>query len=353
VGDRVVALAPAAGGEVVTSETATVVALDTPAGALVVRTEEGGALHRLEAAEIAADRLDHAYALTVHRAQGSTVARAHALEDGGGRELAYVKMSRARERSTVYVVATDMDQAREDLVREWSAERRPAWVIDSGTPLTDPAAVEVSARVAPPMRAALRRGRLIAERAAIAAVIPPDPRAEIRSVETELARVHHRRGALGAGADPYHQGPIGHALWEHRQAEMNLGRLQRELERPDASRRDRRRTRAALEGWRERHRVTARELDSLLTPEAARLDAEETRLTGRLSGLREQESTYRDWIIRHPEAARRLDHLSRQIEALDTGLPRGRGVPERAVGLEWPGLRPPVVAHDLGLDLGL
>lgn len=47
--------------------------------------------------------------------------RAHFLEDGGGRELAYVKMSRARDRSTVYAVADNVQQATEDLVREWSA----------------------------------------------------------------------------------------------------------------------------------------------------------------------------------------------------------------------------------------
>jgi ATP-dependent exoDNAse (exonuclease V) alpha subunit len=112
VGDRVVALAPGAGGSVVTSETGTVVALEAKTRALVVRMDDGGDLRRLEAEEIAGGRLAHAYAVTVHRRQGSTVQRAHALEDGGGRELAYVKMTRAKDRSTVYVVADDIDQAR-------------------------------------------------------------------------------------------------------------------------------------------------------------------------------------------------------------------------------------------------
>lgn len=98
-------------------------------------------------------------------------------------------MHRAKDRAIVYVVADDVEQAAEDLVREWSAERRPAWVIDSGTPVTDPAAVEASLRVAKPMRDALRRGRLVAERAAIAAVIPPEPSADINSAEKELARL--------------------------------------------------------------------------------------------------------------------------------------------------------------------
>lgn len=51
--------------------------------------------------EIGADRLAHGFAVTVHRSQGATVERAHALEDGGGRELAYVKMSRATDGTTV------------------------------------------------------------------------------------------------------------------------------------------------------------------------------------------------------------------------------------------------------------
>lgn len=189
------------------------------------------------------------YAVTVHRSQGSTVQRAHALEDGGGRELAYVKMSRAWDRSTVYVVADDREQAVEDLVRERSAERRPAWVIDSGTPLTDPGAVLASLRVTKPMRDALRRGRLGAERAAIAAVNPPDPSAEIRTVEKELARVRRQREDLAAGKGRYADGPVGHAVWELSQAEMNIGRVERDLDRSDASRKDRRRSRAELGGW--------------------------------------------------------------------------------------------------------
>jgi len=356
VGDRVVALAPGAGGSVVTSETGTVVSLEVGARALVVRMDDGGDLRRLQAEELAADRLAHAYAVTVHRSQGSTVQRAHALEDGGGRELAYVKMSRAKDRSTVYVVADDAEQAREDLVREWSAERRPAWVIDSGTPATDPAAVEASQRVARPMRDALRRGRLAAERAAIAAVIPPDPSAELRTVEKDLRRIHRQREDLAAGTGRYADRPIGRAVWELGQAEMNVARLKRDLDRSNASRRDRRRSRAELEEWQERHRAVSRAVAATAAPEAARLDAEEDRLTGRLPELREQQANHRDWVAEHPEAARRLDGLSTEIQALDERLQRGRGVPTRGRGLGRPGSwtpPPPARERDLGIDLGL
>jgi len=43
----------------------------------------------------AADRLSHAYALTVHRCQGLTTDTCHHLAEGGGRELAYLTESGA------------------------------------------------------------------------------------------------------------------------------------------------------------------------------------------------------------------------------------------------------------------
>jgi hypothetical protein len=67
------------------------------------------------------------------------VQRAHALEDGGGRELAYVKMSRAKERSTVYVAADSVEQAADDLRGSWAQARRVGWAIDQGTPAPGPA----------------------------------------------------------------------------------------------------------------------------------------------------------------------------------------------------------------------
>ena len=112
IGDRVVTLAPGAGGTVVTSETGTVVFVDPQTPSLSIRMDDGSDIHKLVGPEIGADRLALGYAVTVHRSQGSTVERAHALEGGGGRELANVKMSRARERSTVYVVADSLSKLR-------------------------------------------------------------------------------------------------------------------------------------------------------------------------------------------------------------------------------------------------
>jgi len=102
--------------------------------------------------------------------QGATVDRAHVFADGGGSELAYVAMSRAPETSHVYIVADDIDQAGEDLTREWSIQRRERWIIDIDTVADD------TARRRPDLarRAdrALRHARLRAERDAVLAVAP-------------------------------------------------------------------------------------------------------------------------------------------------------------------------------------
>lgn len=188
------------------------------------------------------------------------------------------------------------------------------------------------------MRDALRRGRLAAERAAILAVIPPDPSAELRAVALQQTRPRHQKGALAAGTGRYADGPIGYAVWELRQAETSVARLEQQARRPEASRRDRRRSRAGLVRARERHHLAERELESLTGPEAARLDEQGRRLETRLHGLRSQSIDHRAWVDRHPEAASRIERLTSEIDALDQRLDRSNDVPERAVelGLDGP-----------------
>jgi len=57
--------------------------IDAANPSLAVRMDDGGAVRTLAGEEIAAHRVAHAFAITVHRSQGSTVDRAHVLEDGG------------------------------------------------------------------------------------------------------------------------------------------------------------------------------------------------------------------------------------------------------------------------------
>ncbi|MDQ4133019.1 MAG: ribbon-helix-helix domain-containing protein [Actinomycetota bacterium] len=48
--------------------------------------------------------------------------------------MAYVKVSRAKERTTVYAVADSVEQAAEDLRRSWTQERRIGYAIDQDNP---------------------------------------------------------------------------------------------------------------------------------------------------------------------------------------------------------------------------
>jgi conjugative relaxase-like TrwC/TraI family protein len=179
-GDRVVTLAPSGDGRFVTSERATVTAVCDEQ--LTVRFDDGR-YESVVGEQLGADRLDQAYAVTVHRMQGATVGRAHVFADGGGRELAYVAMSRARDTSHVYAVADDVDQAVDDLFREWSADGRQRWVLDVDEPALDGRTRRPS--LAHRTESSLRLARLRAERDAVQS-IAPDADARLRSLDLQL-----------------------------------------------------------------------------------------------------------------------------------------------------------------------
>jgi conjugative relaxase-like TrwC/TraI family protein len=178
-GDRIVTLAPSAHGQLVTSQRGQVVAVDPDAGSLTVRMDDGRT-HALGADQIGPDKLALGYATTVHRSQGATFDIAHLFADGGGRELGYVAMSRARHTAHVHAVADNVYQAVEDLTWDWSREHRQTWAIDTGTPETrgrHPVEIEADKQTPGKLRAVLSRARLKAERAALTSVAfdRPDP----------------------------------------------------------------------------------------------------------------------------------------------------------------------------------
>jgi hypothetical protein len=350
VGDRVVALAPGAQGKVVTSETGTVVALDTEKQSLSVRMDDGDAVHVLGGEEIASDRLAYGYAVTVHRSQGATVERTHALEDGGGRELAYVKMSRATDRSTVYVVADSLEQAAEDLEQEWKVERRLSWVIDR-----TPATGRESTAVQRDVDAALRRGQLRAERRAILAAVPADPTAAIRAAERELEGLRRRRADLEIGRGRYANHPVNRDLLDYERVHENVARLQANLAGRRLSRRERREKETDMAHWRPRLDAAAKALDDVRRPELSRLDRAQEEIGTRLAGLYERRDARLAWFAANPEAARRLNGIDQDIEALNI-IVGGRGPgadPARGPRRDRPWLREvPAAARSLDVGLG-
>jgi conjugative relaxase-like TrwC/TraI family protein len=331
-GDRIVTLAPGARGQLVTSERGSVLVVDPEARTLTALMDDGRTQH-FATEDIGADRLAHGYAVTVHRSQGLTVDATHALEDGGGRELAYVRNSRARGATTLYAVADDVEMAAEDLRRAWSNETRQRWAIDRqpsdprtpgfglGQPATSPPAV--------------RLARLRSEHEALAAIIPPKPEADWRAQG-------HLNGLRNALRDldtdnaygVYAGTPLAEALtawkavhYERTGAEMHSheGPL---LRRPGFARaaRDAAEREAPLEAA---YRAMADLERARIAPQLA--DAE-----AHLAAREAQETAHLRYVrIDHPEVPRRLEWIEREMDGLSDELYDTRMGLENAVGEGW------------------
>jgi hypothetical protein len=118
--------------------------------------------------------------MTAHRCQGSTSDSTYALEDGGGRELAYVAMSRARRESHVHVVAPDLGSAARHLAWAWAQERRQAWALAE--------------------RREQALAQLMGERQRLLSSLPPDPSHQLDQVREEHSHVERDLSDLYEGA---------------------------------------------------------------------------------------------------------------------------------------------------------
>jgi conjugative relaxase-like TrwC/TraI family protein len=112
VGDVVVVTKNAYAEGLLNGTRGTVIGLDRD-GWLSIEDPEGLS-HRVSASHVA-DRLDHAYAVTCHKAQGLTVDVGLLMIAGRvGREAAYVGLSRGRNRNHAFAVTDDLAVFRED-----------------------------------------------------------------------------------------------------------------------------------------------------------------------------------------------------------------------------------------------
>jgi hypothetical protein len=225
VGDRLVALAPNPTAGIVTSEQLTITAIDethlaarTSLGRTVLITGDG----------LDTDHLDYGYALTVHRAQGATVDRAHVLAAGGGRELAYVALSRARDHTRIYATADNLEQAIDDLHADWGIERRQHWITDP------PARQRHASEPLPPTRPADRPP---------VEMSPGQQRAVVRA---HLAALEDDYRQLRAGTGRWAETPEGHAARALIEANGQLRHAHRRAQDPALRRRDRRAAAKAL-----------------------------------------------------------------------------------------------------------
>ena len=102
-GDRIMTLRNARRLGITNGTTGTIETVDPNARTLTMRTDEGTSI-ALPASYLHADTIVHAYATTIHKAQGSTVDRAFIYADDQlARETAYTAMSRGATENRIYL----------------------------------------------------------------------------------------------------------------------------------------------------------------------------------------------------------------------------------------------------------
>jgi hypothetical protein len=284
-GDRVVTLAAGADGRLVTSQQASITAVDVAGQTLTLRTDDGWqALVSRE--EAAADRLDYGYATTVHRCQGSTTGRAHLFADGGGRELTYVAMSRARESTHVWTVADDPPQGVNDLRRDWSTPRTPTWALDTGLP--QPTTLTPEKFQALPSDQQARVAALLHADTAIAGdavvgIVLPDRAATLGQAEAALAQARQARADLDTGGGVWQATEAGQAVRDLAQARRARQQAEKASE-AGARWRDRHAARKEATLWAQRELDAEQRWEAHVAPVISRLDREIARHQASLDG---------------------------------------------------------------------
>jgi hypothetical protein len=290
-GDEVITLAPGPKGAWVTSQAARVTTVDPEAQILTAITPDGRQL-QMGLDDIGADRLAYGYAITAHRAQGTTVEVAHVLDDGGGRELAYVAMSRARNASHVYTTAPDIDQAAQRLTWSWDDERRQQWATDQA-------------------RAAQHLVELRAEHEELLASVPPDVTDQLVRVREQQAVLEKDLANLRTGAGRWADTP-GRTSYEdlqraRRAHEENLRRVQD----PHPGLLARHRSRGRLTTSAAALQAAEHACQHAIEPDTRLLESERSRLSSDACELERVQEARAEFIKTHPELVDRIDLLRR------------------------------------------
>jgi len=292
-GDRVVTLAPGPNGAWVTSQRAVVTFVDPASRSLVALTPEGRLL-RMGPEDLGPDQLAHGYAMTAHRSQGATVDLTYALEDGGGRELAYVAMSRARGESHVYVVAPDIVQAADRLSWAWDQERRQSWALGN-IPEVNLAA-------------------LVSERDALARSVAPDRSSELEQLRRQGTVLQQDFDDLHNGAGRWERTQAGEVARSLRRLALEYQEAANKVEGPELGFWARHRARRELKDVGARFDQALSAWETAGKPYASQLEARREQLSRQLPALEQAQSARDRFLAAHPEVPRRLAELDRAIE---------------------------------------
>ena len=311
VGDLVVTMAPNYNGELVTSQRGRVVAINQRSRTLTMATDDGRRVI-LRGEALDQDHLDHSYALTVHREQGATADRTHYIAEGGGRELAYVAMSRARGPSIVHAVADDLDQAIDDITHDWSLDRNQQWITRTATAVGLDPAIETL-----PVDPVARRAQLIAALETLERHTPHDVTAELAAARADLDRLRRSRDDLTHGTGRWQHTPAGRAVREFDEARGQREHALRWVDLPHVGRRERHRWHRVAQSAARSEARAARDWATHGEPALKHVDRRITRAEHRVGEL-ESDARFRDrWLAEHPDLARRIEHAQRELRRLD------------------------------------
>jgi hypothetical protein len=341
-GDLVVTLAPGPDGSLVTSERAVIEGVDLGHQTLTLRTDNGQMV-QLTAHDAGADRLGYGYATTVHRCQGSTSDRAHLFADGGGRELAYVGMSRARECTHVWTVADDVPQAVEDLRRDWSTQRTPIWAIDTALPdLTalDREMLQALSSGQQAHFAALFQAEKSIAGSAIVGIRLPDRAAALGQAEEALEAALQARFDLDTGSGVWAGTKAGSAVQDLAEARANRQRAEWNAEH-GTRRRDRHAGRKEAAQWAMREADAQQRCSGHVVLEIARLDEEIDRHQASLDHtasrlerrLTVTQAVIHNGLEQQQQASRLADRITAERDYLD-GAPSAADIRRAALKRE-------------------
>jgi hypothetical protein len=196
--------------------------------------------------------------------------------DGGGRELAYVAMSRARQSTHIWTVADDLPQAADDLRRDWSTRRTPTWALDSALP--DRQALTREQLQALPREQQARVAALFHAETALAAdaivgICLPDRAATLAQAEAALNAARQARADLDTGDGVWQDSDAGRAVTDLAQGRHARQRAEFAADHADRWR-DRRAARKEAGVWAQREVDAQERWDTHVAPAIARLDQE-------------------------------------------------------------------------------
>jgi hypothetical protein len=183
-------------------------------------------------------------------------------------------MSRARESTLIWTVADDLPQAVDDLRRDWSTRRTPAWAIDSALPDRATLTWEHFQTLPPDQQAcfaALLRAETAIAGNAIVGVHLPNRAATLGHAEAALANAQQIRNDLETGTGVWQTTEAGRAVRDLTQA--RAAREQAEWTADQADRwLDRRAARKEAGVWAQREVDAQQQWEIHVAPTINRLD---------------------------------------------------------------------------------